>query len=103
MTTNQKLEHRDDDVEAFTFLNKAIDTLPDRTPTLKPKGNKSCYINVAKMLNNKLDLYGKGYNGTDANTLIQAKKEQYENNLVFAIRIGLITSYTELKSAIEKL
>jgi len=98
------LEHRDAGGEAFKKLNKAIDTLPDRQPHLKPKGNKGVYINVAKMIREKLDIIEtKGYNKDEHDRLIQEKREEYINKLVMLIEMGFVTSYPQLKETIKKL
>jgi len=95
------LEHRDAGVKR---LNKAIDTLPDRQPHLKPKGNKGVYINVAKMIREKLSIIDtKGYNEDEHDKVIQEKREEYINKLVSFIEIGFITSYPQLKETIKKL
>jgi len=98
------LEHRDAGGEAFKRLNKAIDTLPDRQPHLKPKGNKGVYINVAKMIREKLAIIDtKGYNEDEHDKIIQEKREEYINKLVTTIELGLVTSYPQLKEVIKKL
>jgi len=77
------LEHRDAGGENFKRLNRAIDTLPDRSKELKPKGNKGCYINVAKLIRKKLDILDtKGYNEKEHNAFIQEKRERIEDKLV---------------------
>ena len=99
------LEHRDMGGENFKKLNKAIDTLPDRTPELKPNGNKGCYINVAKKIRQKLDIIDTphGYNEEEHSDIIQQKREQIEDRLVSMIEVGLIQSYPQLMQVIEKL
>jgi len=98
------LEHRDNGGEAFKKLNKAIDTLPDRQPHLKPKGNKGVYINVAKMIREKLSIIDtKGYNEDEHNKIVQEKREEYINKLVMLIEMGFVTSYPQLKETIKKL
>jgi len=98
------LEHRDNGGEAFKRLNKAIDTLPDRQPHLKPKGNKGVYINVAKMIREKLAIIDtKGYNEDEHDRIIQEKREEYINKLVMLIEMGFVTSYPQLKETIKKL
>jgi len=98
------LEHRDNGGEAFKRLNKAIDTLPDRQPHLKPKGNKGVYINVAKMIREKLSIIDtKGYNEDEHDKIVQEKREEYINKLVSFIEIGFVTSYPQLKETIKKL
>ena len=98
------LEHRDNGGEAFKRLNKAIDTLPDRQPHLKPKGNKGVYINVAKMIREKLSIIDtKGYNEDEHDKIIQEKREEYIDKLVSFIEMGFITSYPQLKETIKKL
>ena len=98
------LEHRDAGGENFKRLNRAIDTLPDRSKELKPKGNKGCYINVAKLIRKKLDILDtKGYNEKEHNAFIQEKRERIEDKLVSFIELGLVTSYPQLKDVIKKI
>ena len=98
------LEYRDNGGEAFKKLNKAIDTLPDRQPHLKPKGNKGVYINVAKMIREKLSIIdSRGYNEDEHDKLIQEKREEYINKLISFIEVGFIISYPQLKETIKKL
>jgi len=98
------LEHRDMGGDNFKKLNKAIDTLPDRSPELKPKDNKGCYINVAKEIRQKLDILSShGYNEKEHSDIIQKKREQIEDRLVSMIEVGLIQSYPQLIDVIEKL
>jgi len=98
------LELRDDGGEAFKRLNEAIDTLPDRQPHLKPKGNKGCYIQVSKMIRDKLDILStKGYNEEEHDRKVHEKREEYINKLISFIEIGFITSYPQLKETIKKL
>ena len=98
------LEHRDAGGEAFKRLNRAIDTLPDRQPHLKPKGNKGCYIRVANMIRDKLDILDtSGYNEDEHDNFIQEKREEMIDKLVSFIEIGFITSFEQLKATIEKL
>ena len=102
--TDKLLELRDNGGDSFKKLNKAIDTLPDRTPELKPKGNKGCYINVAKMLRTKLEILDTtGYNGEDISAFINKKRLEYEDKLVSFIDMGFIISYQQLKLAIGKM
>jgi len=98
------LELRDDGGEAFKRLNEAIDKLPDRQPHLKPKGNKGCYIQVSKMIRDKLSIIDtKGYNGEEHDRKIQEKREEYIDKLISFIEIGFVTSYPQLKETIKKL
>jgi hypothetical protein len=98
------LENRDNGGEAFKRLNKAIDTLPDRQPHLKPKGNKGVYINVAKMIREKLDIIDtSGYNKDEHDNIIQKKRDEYISTLVKLIEMGFVTSYPQLKETIKKL
>ena len=50
------LQHRDDGGEQFKLLNAQIDTLTDRLPELKPKGNKGVYIQISKLVRTKLEI-----------------------------------------------
>lgn len=97
------LELRDQGGDQFVLLNKAIDTLPDRTPELKPDGNKGCYISIAKMIRAKLELDGKGYNGDDCDSFIHNKRIKYEEKLVSFIELGFVKSFEELKLTVERL
>jgi len=98
------LEHRDAGGDAFKRLNKAIDTLPDRQPHLKPKGNKGVYINVAKMIREKLAILDtKGYNEDEHDKIVQEKREEYISTLIKLIEMGFVTSYPQLKETIKKL
>jgi hypothetical protein len=100
---DQILEYRDSGGDMFKELNKAIDTLPDRHPELKPNGNKGCYINVSKMLRTKLELAGKGYNGEEYDSIIQKLRDDYESQLVMLINAKYVNSYQELKLAIGRI
>jgi len=98
------LEHRDNGGEAFKRLNKAIDTLPDRQPHLKPKGNKGVYINISKMIREKLSIIDtKGYNEEEHNEIVQKKRDEYIKKLISFIEMGFIISYPQLKETIKRL
>ena len=98
------LEHREAGGEAFKRLNRAIDTLPDRSPELKPNGNRGCYIKISNMIRDKLNILdSKGYNGKEHDKFIQQKREEYINKLILFIDMGFITSFEQLKDATKKL
>ncbi len=95
------LEHRDAGGDNFKKLNRAIDTLPDRQPHLKPKGNKGCYINIAKLIRDKLSILDtRGYNEDEHNSVIQSLREKIEDTSINLIKMGMIKSYPELKTFI---
>ena len=101
--TQNILEYRDQGGDMFKKLNKMIDTLPDRSPLLKPNGNKGCYINVAKIIREKIEIEStQGYNGKEHDIDVQKRRTQIEDRLVALIEMGYVTSYKELKIAIVK-
>ena len=112
------LEKRDAGGENFKRLNKAINTLPDRQPHLKPKGNDKIFQNMAKWIRstvfseNELNLFSEikkrntkaniwnTYLATDEH---QRKRKEIEDRLSELIEIGVITSYPQLKDVTFKL
>ena len=84
----------------FKEFNKIIDTLPDRND----KNNNGVYIQVALLMRKKLEILDtKGYNEEEHNALIQKKRSEYLSNLTSMVKVGLVTSYPQLKNVIEKL
>ena len=84
----------------FKEFNKIIDTLPDRNN----KNNNGVYIQVALLMRKKLEILDtKGYNEEEYNALLQKKRSQYLSNLTSMVKVGLVTSYPQLKDVIEKL
>ena len=95
------LELRDKGGNQFLKLNKAIDTLPDRTPELKPNGNKGCYIQVAKLIRDKLNILSThGYNEREHNIKVQELRAKIEDFSVKMIEMKMVNSYDELKTFI---
>ncbi len=84
----------------FKEFNKIIDTLPDRAD----KNNNGVYIQVSLLIRKKLEILDtKGYNRERHNAIIQKKRSEYLSNLTSMVKVGLITSYPQLKEVIEKL
>ncbi|RKZ39702.1 MAG: DNA-binding protein [Gammaproteobacteria bacterium] len=84
----------------YIFLNKAIDSLPDR----KGKNNSGIHIQIAKLFREKLDLVDtQGYNIKEAVSEIQRLRANWEDKLVSMIEMELITSYEQLKVIVKKL
>lgn len=86
----------------FKNLNGAIDVyLPGR----EEKDNKGIYIQVAKMLREKI--LGPEFNADDpwskANADQTHLRYSYENRLVDLLRLGVVNDYAHLKTLIEKL
>ena len=66
------LELRDEGGEQFKELNTLIDTLPDRSLALKPKGNKGVYVQISKAVREKLEVLDtKGYNEEEHDARVQ--------------------------------
>jgi len=98
---NKILEYRDAGGDNFKKLNRAIDTLPDRQPHLKPKGNKGVYINIAKLIRDKLNiLESRGYNQEEHNAKVQELRDKIEDTAVNLIKMKMISSYPQLKTFI---
>jgi DNA-directed RNA polymerase len=84
----------------FKAFNKIVDCLPDRND----KSNNGVYIQVALLIRKKLEIIGtKGYNEEEHNAVIQRKRSEYLSNLTSMIKVGLVTSYPQLKEVIKKL
>jgi hypothetical protein len=98
---NQKiLFWRDLGGDNFKEFNKIVDTLPDRIG----KNNSGIYIKVATQIRKKLEILNtKGYNEKEHNSLIQEKRAEWLKSLTFAIEMGMIKDYENLKEIIEKL
>jgi hypothetical protein len=98
---NQKiLFWRDIGGDSFKEFNKIIDTLPDR----KDQKNTGIYIQVATQIRKKLEILGtKGYNEKEHNSLIQENRAEWLKSLTFAVKVGFIKSYEELKNTLDKL
>jgi hypothetical protein len=98
---NQKiLFWRDIGGDSFKEFNKIIDTLPDR----KDQRNTGIYIQVATQIRKKLEILGtKGYNEKEHNSLIQENRAEWLKSLTFAVKVGFIKSYEELKNTLDKL
>ena len=107
---DQILQLRDQGGNDFKRLNRLIDTLEDRTKELRPKGNRGCYIQVSKMLREKIftkeeleSVEGNIWNSSLALKHHQELREELETKLVSAIELGLIKTYDHLKEVIEGL
>ncbi len=86
--------------ENFKEFNSLIDTLPDR----KGKENRNLYIEISLEIRKKLSILStKGYNGKEHHALIQENRAEWLKSLNFAIKVGFIKSYEELKDTFEKL
>jgi hypothetical protein len=98
---NQKiLFWRDLGGENFKEFNKIVDTLPDRVE----KNNIGIYIQVATQIRKKLEiLHTKGYNEKEHNSLIQENRAEWLKSLTFAIEVGFIKSFDDLKNTLDKL
>jgi hypothetical protein len=98
---NQKiLFWRDLGGDNFKEFNKIVDTLPDRIG----KNNSGIYIKVATQIRKKLEILNtKGYNEKEHNSLIQEKRAEWLKSLTFAIEMGMIKDYENLKEIIKKL
>lgn len=89
--------------ESLNDLNKLIDTLPDRSPSLKPKGNKKCYTTIAKMIRQKLELESTGCNEEGQDLPLQKRRKEIIEACCAMIEIGVIKSYKQLKLMVVKL
>jgi hypothetical protein len=103
------LTNRNDGGIAFKKLNTLIDTLPDRIKKANEKGkpvsksNKSAYITIAKLVNEKVKgEFLKEWNNSIDDNIIQIKRKEMIDKLCFAIEFGFISSYNQLKATIEK-
>ena len=91
------LQVRDSGGDNFKKLNKIIDTLPDR----KGKNNKGIYIQISKLIRDKLDILDtKGYNKKEHDVIVQGKRDEIEKFAINSIKMGIINSYPALKTFI---
>ena len=98
------LTHRENGSDSFLSLNQMIDRLEDRSIELKPKGNRNCYVNIAKMIRKKLDIVStKGYNEEEHDNHVQIKRDEIEKQLISFIEMGFVTTYPQLKIALSKI
>jgi hypothetical protein len=97
---NKILFWRDVGGDSFKEFNEIIDTLPDR----KNKNNFGIYIQVSTQIRKKLEiLKTKGYNEKEHDALIQENRAEWLKSLTFAVKVGFIKSYEELKNTLKKL
>ena len=95
------LQHRDDGGEQFKLLNAQIDTLSDRLPDVKPKGNKGVYIQISKLVRTKLEIIDSfGYNEEDHTAAVQTNRGKIIETATNLIKMGMITTYPQLKAFI---
>jgi hypothetical protein len=86
--------------DSFKEFNKIVDTLPDRVG----QKNRGIYIQVATKIRKKLEiLETKGYNEKEHNALIQENRTEWLKSLTFAVKVGFIKSYEDLKNTLDKL
>ncbi len=91
---------RDIGGDNFKEFNQIIDTLPDRVG----KNNTGIYIQVATQIRKKLEILdSRGYNEKEHNSLIQENRAEWLKSLTFAVKVGFIKSYEDLKNTLEKL
>jgi hypothetical protein len=91
-------QYRDESGDEYIALNMYIDThLPDRIG----KNNKGIYINVAKILKNKILKEDETWNTATSDQLL--KRFNFENQLCNYLKMGLIKDWEHLKQIIEKL
>ncbi len=96
--TNEILRWRDDGGNNFKTLNNAIDKyLPGRAD----KSNKGVYINVARMLKDKINPDGGGWNTASYEQL--RLRDECECNLIKFLEMGFIKDWNHLKETIHKL
>jgi predicted DNA-binding ArsR family transcriptional regulator len=97
---NKILEWRDVGGDNFKEFNNLVDTLPDRIG----KNNSNIYIQVALQIRRKLEiLKSKGYNEKEHDIFIQETRANWLDSLALMIKLGLISSYEQLKEVIYKL
>ncbi|EJF06975.1 KilA-N domain-containing protein [Thiovulum sp. ES] len=98
---NQKiLFWRDVGGDNFKEFNKIVDTLPDR----KEKNNTGIYVSMSKRIRQKLSILStKGYNEKEHDSLVQENRAEWLKTLGFAINVGWIKSFDELKNTFDKL
>jgi hypothetical protein len=86
--------------DSFKEFNKIVDTLPDRVG----QKNRGIYIQVATKIRKKLEILDtKGYNEKEHNALIQENRTEWLKSLTFAVKVGFIKSYEDLKNTLDKL
>jgi hypothetical protein len=84
----------------FKEFNKIVDTLPDR----KEKNNTGIYIQVSLAIRRKLSILStRGYNKKEHDSLVQENRAEWLKTLSFAISIGWIKTFDELKDSLDKL
>jgi len=105
---DELLKLRNKGGDDFKKLNVLIDTLTDR----KGKNNKGCYIQIAKLIREKIfskeniEQYGNNFNiwnSKIATSKHQLLRTEYEDKLSMLISLKYITTYSELKEAIQRL
>jgi hypothetical protein len=97
---NKILMWRDIGGDNFKEFNDIIDTLPDRIG----RKNKGVYIQVSKIIRDKLDILDtRGYNEEEHNALVQKKRTEYLSNLTSMVKVGLVTNYPKLKDVLIRL
>jgi hypothetical protein len=103
----QLLKLRDDGGNNFKKLNHAIDLyLPNRE---EKKGNKGCYITVAKLLRQKIFPKKKQWENTniwntnEATGLHHEMRKEYESKLCAFLKMGFINDWDHLKKIVGKL
>jgi len=109
---NRVLEVRDDGGNDFKELNYHINNLPDRMG----RNNTGVFVTVAKSLRSKIfrqselecleNEFPKKtniWNTSLATSYHQDKRVEYEKELSILIKRGYVTTYEQLKEAIEKL
>ena len=95
---SQILTHRDNGGESFKKLNIAIDKyIPS------PSGNSQGQFRaIAILLRKKLEITStKGYNEKEHNAKIQQKRDEIEKFLIGILQMKFVTSYEQLKTAVE--
>lgn len=97
--TNKILQWRDDSGNEFKAINIAIDAyLPGRE---NKESNKGIYINLAKLLKDKINPNLNNWN--EANYSELEKRTKYELQIIGFLRAGLIKDWEHLKEVIERI
>jgi hypothetical protein len=97
---NKILMWRDIGGDNFKEFNEIVDTLPDRIG----QKNKGVYIQISKIIRDKLDILDtRGYNEEEHNALIQQKRTEYLKSLKDVIKLGFVSSYPQLKNVLIRL
>jgi len=95
---NKILEWRDVSGDEFKALNMAIDSyLPER----EGKSNKGIYINVAKMMLQRVNPEIQSWNQANADDL--RCRAQLENKISTVLELGLVSDWEHLKELILKI